>query len=143
VHGKFSFSIDAVGQFYANNTDNFLANKYYGECSLGYALKGANNLPLHYINIGIIPIGYYYDFDQFRVLGKLGLYTGIPMSTLRYTLESNVDVGVSCGAAVEYHLLSAGLTFEHGFAQVAKSPIKLYNWGLMIHLTCKILSFNN
>ena len=142
VTGKFSLSLDAVAQIYTNEKISFLPKQYYAECSLGYTTKGAKGLPLHYIDLNVLPIGYYHDFKQYRLVGKAGLYTGIPLSTLKYTLESKVDLGFTCGAAVEYRLLSVGLTYEHGLVKAAKSPIDLSNWRLVLQLTCKIFSLN-
>lgn len=142
VYAKPTFLISAVGELYANETNNILSKSYYAECILGYTKKGANNLPLDYITLGLMPIGYYFDYSKFRITSKLGVYAGFPISTLRYTLESNVDLGLVCGASVDYRLLSLGVNFERGLVKVANTPLELYNWCLMLHLTCKILSFN-
>lgn len=142
VSGKFSFSLDAVSQFYLNEKLSFLPKGYYAEGALGYALKGAASFPMHYFDLHLIPLGYYYDWKEIRFLGKIGVYTGFPISTLRYVGDANADFGISCGAAVEYRLLSAGLTFERGFTRVAPSPVELYNWGIVFQMTFKILSFN-
>ena len=140
VRGAFSLTLNTAVQFYANERLRLLPKGYYGECSLGYAMKGANGLRMHYINIDLLPVGYFHKFDRYNIVSKLGIYTGVPLSTLKHTTKSNFDVGFSCGVALEYRLLSAGLTFDHGFVPVAESPIKLYNWCLMLQFRCKILS---
>lgn len=142
VSGRFSFAFDAVAQLYLNNQISFIPKGYYVEGALGYAMKGAASLPMHYIDLHMMPFGYAYDLsDSLRAVGKLGIYTGIPVSVLEHIHDSNVDAGVSVGAMVEYKMLSAGLTFDHGFTKVAPGPVELYNWGLMFQVTCKLLSF--
>ncbi len=142
VSGKFSFALDAVTQFYVNEKLSFLPKGYYAEGAFGYALKGATSFPMHYLDFHFMPLGYFYDWQGLRFLGKIGIYTGFPVSDLRYVGDSNVDFGISCGATVEYRLLSAGLTLGRGFIRVAPSSVELYNWGIMFQITCKILSFN-
>lgn len=136
VSGKVGLSVDAVAQLYANEKSG-----YYGEAAFGYGFKGAARFPMHYLDLHLMPLGLYHSFNQLRLVGKLGMYTGFPVSKLRYTSKSNVDVGVSCGAALEYGKLSAGLAFDHGFVNVSSSPVKLYNWGIMFQITYKIISF--
>ena len=142
VSGKPALALDAVAQFYTNDKVSFLPSRYYGEASFGYALMGASQFPMHYLDLHLLPLGLYRDYKQLRMVGKLGLYTGFPLSQLRYTNDANVDFGISCGAAVEYRMLSVGLSFDHGFVNISPSPVKLYNWGLMLQITCKLLSFN-
>ena len=142
VSGKFSFALDAVTQFYVNEKLSFLPKGYYAEGAFGYALKGAASFPMHYLDFHFMPLGYFYDWQGLRFLGKIGIYTGFPVSDLRYVGDSNVDFGISCGATVEYRLLSTGLTLGRGFIRVAPSSVELYNWGIMFQITCKILSFN-
>ena len=142
VSGKVSFALDALTQFYVNEKISIIPKGYYAEGAIGYALKGASSLPMHYLDLHLMPIGYYHGYKELRFLGKLGVYTGFPLSDLRYVKTSNVDFGISCGAAVEYRLLSAGLTFDRGFVKVAPSSVELYNWGIMFQITCKIVSFN-
>lgn len=142
VYGKCGFSLDAVAQFYLKEKISFLPAGYYAEASFGYAAKGASSFPMHYLDLSILPVGYSYDFKHFKAVGKFGFYTGFPVSKLKHTYDSNIDFGISLGAAVDYKLFSAGLTFNHGFINVSSSDVRLTNWSIMLQLTCKILSFN-
>lgn len=142
VNGKCGFSLDAVAQLYLKEKISFLPAGYYAEASFGYAAKGASSLPMHYLDLSILPVGYSYDFKHVKAVGKFGFYTGFPVSKLNDTFDSNVDFGISLGAAVDYKLFSAGLTFNHGFINVSSSDVRLTNWSIMLQLTCKILSFN-
>ncbi len=142
VYGIFSVALDAIAQFYVNEKMSFIPKGYYSEAALGYAMKGAASLPIHYLDLHLMPFGYYHDIKNLRLTGKLGVYSGFPLSDLDNAYPSTVDCGVSLGAMVEYRLLSAGLTFEHGFVPAIDSGVRLYNWGIMFQITCKILSFN-
>lgn len=137
VNGKMGLSLGAVAQMYWKEN-----RTYYMEASVGYAVRGAAKLPMHYLSIGVAPFGYYYDYNDFRLVGSGGLYFGIPLSALEYVDLSKLDIGVSLGAAVEYNLLSFGLEFDHGFVNISTTDVKLYNWSLMAKITCKIISFN-
>lgn len=142
VNGKVAFNLDAVLQCYLPQGLVFLPKNWYAEATLGYAIKGAYSFPMHYLDMHVMPLGYCYEFQKFNVLGKFGIYTGVPLSKLKYINASNVDVGMSIGAAVEYKLLSLGLAFDRGFVNVSPSSVKLHNWGLMLQLTCKLVAFN-
>lgn len=137
VNGKMGLSLDAVAQMYWKES-----RAYYMEASVGYAFKGAAKLPMHYLNVGVAPLGYYYDYNDLRFVGSGGLYLGIPLSSLEYVDLSKLDIGMSLGAAVEYNLLSFGLEFNHGFMNISTPDVKLNNWSLMAKITCKIISFN-
>lgn len=138
VNGKIGLSLDAVAQMYWKNGVN-----YYTEASLGYALKGAANLPMHYLNIGLSPLGYYYDFNEIRFVGNAGFYMGCPLSSLAYVQLSKFDLGLCLAAAIEYNMFSIGLEYNHGLMNISASDVNLKNWGLMAKITCKIMSFNN
>lgn len=142
VNGKFALNLDAVIQCYLPQGLAFLPKNYYAEAAFGYAMKGAYSFPMHYLDLHIMPLGYSYELSKFNLLGKCGVYTGFPMSKLKYIDDSTVDFGLSIGAAVEYRLVSIGLTFDRGFVNVAPSSVKLHNWGLIFQFTCKLLSFN-
>ena len=137
VNGKLGMSIDAVGQIYWKDFANL-----YMDVSVGYAYKGAAKLPLHYLNVGLTPLGYYYDYKDFRFVGDGGLYLGIPLSSLKYVENPKFDFGLSLGITAEYNLFSLGVEFNYGFINIAVPYVHLHNWGLMAKLGCKILSFN-
>lgn len=137
VNGKLGMSFDAVGQIYWKDFANL-----YMDASIGYAYKGAAKLPLHYLNIGLTPLGYYYDYKDFRFVGNVGLYLGIPLSSLRHVETSKFDFGISVELSAEYNLFSLGVEFNYGFINVAVPYVHLHNWGVMAKLGCKILSFN-
>lgn len=137
VNGKAGVSLDAVAQAYWKSIAEL-----YMEASLGYSFKGAAKLPMHYLNIGLSPFGYYYDYNDLRFVGNCGFYFGVPLSSLEYVGLSKFDLGASVTASVEYNLLSFGLEFNHGFINIATPDVKLNNWGLMAKLTCKIISLN-
>ena len=130
-------SVDALTQVYCKS----LANMYM-EASVGYDFVGAAELPMHYLTIAAVPLGYYYDYKKLRFVGGCGAYAGIPLSTMKYVGLSKVDVGLSVSLAVEYNLVSLGIEYNQGFINVATPDVKLNNWSLMAKIACKIISFN-
>ena len=140
VKGTCSCALDAVIQMYSTGKKSF-PDWYYGEAALGVSRKGAASFGIAYIDLDVHPVGYYHDFDNLRVVGKLGFYSGIPCNSLRYAGRSRVDFGVMLGTDIEYRMLSLGLSFSRGFPKIATSNVELRNWRLVVNIKCKIMSF--
>lgn len=133
MDGKFGLFLETAAQIYWKGTRNL-----YMDASLGYAYKGASTLPMHYLDIGLTPLGYYYDYRDIRFVGNGGLYIGVPLSSLKYVDRAALDLGLSFGLSAEYNRFSVGLEFDYGLVNIATPDFKLHNWGLMVNFKYKI-----
>lgn len=137
VGGSFGAQVEVVTQLYWKNFCNL-----YMDASVGYYHRGAANLPMDYLNVGLTPLGYYFKNKNWRFTGNVGAYLGVPLTSLGYVNISAFDMGLSAGATVDYSLFSFGIEYNHGLINIATPDVRLYNWGVMAKISCKIISFN-
>ena len=140
VNGTFAFSALAVARMYSTG-ESVLPGWYCAEADFGFDRKGAASLGIGYVDLGLLPIGYRYNFGNFQLAGKFGAYMGLPFSRIKYAGRSRVDAGIRLGADLTRGLVSVGLAYERGFVNVSSSSIELKNWGISLIITCKIMSF--
>lgn len=140
VNGTFAFSALAVARMYSTGK-SVLPGWYYSEADFGFDRKGAASLGIGYVDLGLLPIGYCYNFGNCQLVGKMGAYIGLPLSRIKYAGRSRIDAGIRLGADFTRGLISFGLAYERGFVNVSSSSINLKNWGISATITCKIMSF--
>ena len=124
---------------------NKIPQGLFGELTAGYAWRGSAAFPIHYIGFRVLPLAYRQSFsDRFSIVGKAGLYMGVPLSKVetsrRKTYDTYFDYGLSVGIGVEYGKWGLLASYEHGFAKVVNnSRVDLYNRGAFLTLSYKFL----
>ena len=140
--GAIGYGVDVGAQCLYNLAWNKIPRGFFGELTIGYARRGSGAFPIHYFSIRVLPIAYRYSIRQdWNVVGKVGLYLGVPITsdieTSNYNYYSTLfDYGMSFSIGAEYKNFGLFLSYEHGFPEViSNSRVSLYN-------RCAFLSFS-
>lgn len=141
--GGFGWGVDFAFEVIAKEKVGIIPKNYYGDISFGYTMRGSYAVPMHYINIKIRPLGYRLHLPKFNFYGKLGIYTGFPLSnvsTNNNMFTSKTDCGLSLAIGAEYDKYGVGLLYEQGFVNVCSSSLSLKNTIVCINFTYKLFS---
>lgn len=141
--GTIGGGLDLALQFIAKEDIAFIPKDYFMEASLGYSLKGSAAFPMHYINLKVLPFGYRYNLSEYTLFGKLGIYAGYPLSSIKTnknSFDSNIDVGLTIGVGAEYKNIGLGISYEQGGTNVCNSKLKLKNQGIFVNVSYRLLS---
>lgn len=134
-----NFGADMALHFIFDEDFSFLPKNYYVETSIGYSLKGSRSIPLHYFDLTLSPIGYIYDYKDYRFTGCIGSYFGISSSEVRtdkYSFDTNFDVGLYCKLGVEYlNKIFISISGEHGLRRICDANLKMKNITIQIHIS--------
>lgn len=139
--GGFGCGIDCTLEICAKDKIGFIPRNFYADISVGYALKGSYAIPLHYITLKLRPFGYRYYLPKLDIYGKLGIYTGFPLSVVETNeniFRTNVDCGLSMAVGVEFDRIGVGLLYEQGFTNVCRSSVKLKNTCISVNVSYKL-----
>lgn len=139
--GGFGCGIDCTLEICAKDKIGFIPRNFYADISVGYALKGSYAIPLHYITLKLRPFGYRYYLPKLDIYGKLGIYTGFPLSVVETNeniFRTNVDCGLSMAVGVEFDRIGVGLLYEQGFTNVCRSRVKLKNSCISVNVSYKL-----
>lgn len=142
-NGTIGFGLDLAFQFIANNSIRFIPKGYYMETSLGYALKGSNAFPLHYITVKLSPLGYRYKLSDFIFFGNIGINVGYTFSTIEtnsHSFDTNADVGILGDIGIEYKKIGFGILYERGLTNVCNSKLKLRNQCVCLKLSYRLFN---
>ena len=141
--GRIGAGLDFTFQFVMHDKVLFLPKNYYMETSLGYAVKGSAAFPLHYIDLKLSPVGYWYDISDWTLFGKAGIYLGYTFSSVetnRHSFDTNMDVGILCGVGVEYQNIGLGFSYERSFTNAFNSRLKVNNQGFYLNLSYRLFN---
>lgn len=134
-----NFGADIALHFIFNETFLFLPKNYYIETSIGYSLKGSRSIPLHYFDLTLSPIGYIYDYKDYRFTGCIGNYFGTSSSKVRtnkYSFDTNFDIGLYWKLGVEYlNKIFISVSGEHGLRRICDANLKMKNITIQIHIS--------
>jgi uncharacterized protein YraI len=142
-NGTIGFGLDLAFQFIANNSIRFIPKGYYMETSLGYALKGSNAFPLHYITVRLSPVGYRYKLSDFIFFGKIGVNVGHTFSAIEtksHSFDTYADFSILGDIGVEYKKIGFGVLYERGLTNVCNSELKLRNQCVCFRLSYRLFN---
>lgn len=140
VNGTMSYSFDIIAQLYFKKNLAFIPVNWYSEVALGYVNKGAAQYEMNYIHTQICPFGYKFNFTPINLLVKGGLSLSYPLGNFGDKWKSDFQVGVICGAQIEWKQFSIGCNMSYDFTEVSSAcGQKLNNFAILSSISYKLI----
>ncbi len=141
VNGRISYTADIFIELDITRKQSFL-NGCFAELQIGYDGKGAAWYPMNYVHIRLSPFGYKYNIHAIKLVGKVGLYMGFPLSDLNsYNSweywSGDFQVGISAAIGLEYKQFGIYANVDYNFTEVASTPVTLNNIAIFGTLSYK------
>lgn len=142
VNGTMSYSLDIIAQLYLKKEIGFIPENWYSELALGYDKKGAAKFDMSYVHAQIYPFGYKFDQTPMDLIVKGGMSLSYPLGDFGDRWNSDLQVGVICGAQIEWKQISIGCNIAYDFTEVSPDcGQKLNNLAILGTISYKLIKF--
>lgn len=148
VSGKVTYTADLFVELDIIRQQSYFKGCFF-ELQIGYDGKGAAWYPMNYMHLRLFPLGYKYNLNPIKLVGKAGIYMGFPLSDLEsydsgQYWSSDLQVGISASVGVEYYRLGISANVDYCFSEVAPSaPVSLNNIAIFGTISYKFGKFKH